>query len=705
MSRFWKYDGIDCFRLVAAFLVVGIHTYPLASVSTELNFLLVHIVSRIAVPFFLMATGYFLLPPYFSREGQSREPLIRFVKKASLLYAGTTLLYLPISIYAGQYSDGNALLIFARNLVFDGTFYHLWYLPAVIMGTLLVYVLSRKHSLRLTFCLAICLYLLGLFGDSYNRLIVSVPFLRAVYDFGFHIFPYTRNGVFYAPVFLTLGVVIAKQERPVAKRTSVIGLILSMALLVTEGMLLAHFVVPRHTSMYLMLVPCMFFLFSLVQSRPGKRSLFLRDASIWIYMLHPLFIIGVRGGARALGLTELLVGNSVVFFLVVSGLSFACAILFWMWKRQRQSLSFQKGRAWIELDMESLRHNVKTLRHILPDRCQLMPAVKANAYGHGAVAICRELNALGVRAFCVASVMEGVALRKRHIKGKILVLGYTHPEQLHLLKRYRLAQTVIDFEYAKTLNDYGKRLRVHIGVDTGMRRLGERSENIDNILEMFKFENLVIDGIYSHFSLQSDAFTQTQVERFRTVLTAIEAHGFSVPHAHLQGSYGVLSRPDLSFDYARVGIALYGAAEHTCEGVTLRPVLSVKARVSTVKAVFAGEAVGYGLAFVAPDTMKIAVLSIGYADGVPRSLSCGTGGVLINGSAASIVGYVCMDQTIVDVTHIADVKQGDIAVVIGQDGDREISAIDIAKQTGTVPNEVLSRLGSRMPVVVKGTSN
>ena len=345
--------------------------------------------------------------------------------------------------------------------------------------------------------------------------------------------------------------------------------------------------------------------------------------------------------------------------------------------------------------MENLRHNVKTLRNILPDTCQLMPAVKADAYGHGAIAICKELNRLHVRAFCVASVMEGVELRKKHIKGKILILGYTHPEQFYLLRRYRLMQTVIDHEYAKTLNDYGKKLRVHIGIDTGMKRLGERSENMDKILQICKFENLIIDGIYSHFSAQSDTFTQMQVETFHDVLQKLKEGGVSIPKSHLQGSYGVLKRPDLSFDYARVGIALYGAMGEG-DSADLRPVLSVKARISIVKEVRAGEAVGYGLGFRAPHDMKIAVLSIGYADGIPRALSCGVGHVLIGGAAAPIVGYVCMDQILVDLRNVKDVKQGDLAVLLGKDGSMEISALDIAKQAHTLPNEILSRLGKRL---------
>jgi serine/alanine racemase len=364
-------------------------------------------------------------------------------------------------------------------------------------------------------------------------------------------------------------------------------------------------------------------------------------------------------------------------------------VLLAIWQQNRSAVSYQKGRAWIELDMENLRHNVKVLRSILPQDCALMPVVKANAYGHGATDVCREFYRLGVRAFCVATVIEGVELRRR-IKGDILILGYTHPEQFYLLRRYRLTQTVIDYAYAKTMHDYGKKLTAHIKIDTGMNRLGEPSQNIGNILQMFAFKNLMITGIYTHFSEQNSSFTQTQTNRFIHVLVKIKERGLFLPPAHIQSSYGVLNRQDLAFDYARVGIALYGAY------TGFKPVLSLKARISAVKVIPAGEAVGYGAAFTAPEPMKIAVLSIGYADGVPRSLSRGTGSVLINGITAPVVGCVCMDQIIVDATHIPNIKQNGIATIIGKDGDKEITVFDMAKQAGTIPNEILSRLGSRL---------
>lgn len=367
---------------------------------------------------------------------------------------------------------------------------------------------------------------------------------------------------------------------------------------------------------------------------------------------------------------------------------------------------FCRSRAWIELDREALRHNVEELQKLLPNGCELMPAVKANAYGHGAVLISRELNRLGIKAFCVATVSEGIELRENGIVGEILVLGYTHPMQFPLLKRYDLTQTVIDLPYAEILNKYGQKVKVHIAVDTGMHRLGEPCKNIENICKIFRLPNLKIEGIYTHLcaddtDLPKDrAFTLEQGQAFYNMISQLKERGFGYPKAHLLASYGLINYSELGGDYARIGIALYGVLSTQADkgrcSLSLRPVLSVKTRVTALKTLRKGETAGYGLQFVADCDTKIAVLAIGYADGIPRSLSCGIGNVLIKGSKAPIIGRICMDQMLVDISHIPNVKSGDIAVIIGQSGDKKITACDLAEQTETISNEILSRLGERL---------
>lgn len=372
---------------------------------------------------------------------------------------------------------------------------------------------------------------------------------------------------------------------------------------------------------------------------------------------------------------------------------------------------FQKGRAWIELSAENLRHNTAQLRALLPKDCELMPVLKANAYGHGAAIIAKELQKLGIRSFCVATALEGVELRKSGVCGEILILGYTHPEQFSLLRRYRLTQTVVDFDYAQVLNGYGKEIHVQIGVDTGMHRLGENWENLNRIRHLFHMRNLRVDGIFTHLCAadgeneKDKAFTFMQAQRFYRVVGSLETAEHINLKAHILGSYGLLHYPELAGNYARIGIALYGVLSSgedwsRCP-VNLRPVLSLKARVASVKKLSAGESAGYNRAFTALRETRTATLAIGYADGLPRALSCGGGSVLINGQCVPIIGRICMDQTLVDVTDIPDVSPGDVAIIVGKSGGKSISACDLAKQAGTITNEILSRLGPRLERVLE----
>lgn len=372
-------------------------------------------------------------------------------------------------------------------------------------------------------------------------------------------------------------------------------------------------------------------------------------------------------------------------------------------------------RAWIELDMAALEQNVRFLQSLIPKGCRLMPAVKANAYGHGAVPVARSLNRLGVNAFCVACAAEGVELRKAGIKGEILILGYTSPHLFPLLRRHRLSQTVLDYPYAECLQESGVSLHVHIAVDTGMHRLGIRCEDTEQIAAVYEMKNLVVDGIFTHLSAcdsddpQNRAFTERQITAFFQVTERLKAAGCPCRGLHLLSSYGILNYPGAAADYVRPGIALYGllsreedsrrlwTAGNTNTSIpSLRPVLTLKARVTSVRTLHSGESAGYGLAFTAEREMKAAVLSIGYADGLPRALSGGRGRVLINGYSAPVIGRVCMDQTLVDVSGIPEIAQGDTAVLIGVSGAEEITAGELAACCDTITNEILSRLGERL---------
>lgn len=370
----------------------------------------------------------------------------------------------------------------------------------------------------------------------------------------------------------------------------------------------------------------------------------------------------------------------------------------------------EKNRAWIELNLSALEHNVAFFRSSLPASCRLMPAIKADAYGHGAVLMARALSGLGVTDFCVASCAEGAALREAGIPGEILVLGYTHPDELEELSVFQLTQTVVDKAYANVLQSYGKRLRVHVGIDTGMHRLGERCEDPEAIRRLWQLSNLTITGVYSHLCVsdsrkpEDEAFTRKQIARFDTSVSALHRAGIRDFKTHLQGSYGVLNYPELNYDFARPGIALYGilssGRDITKLWPDIRPVLTLKAGVQCVKELSAGESAGYGLDFLAKRESRIAVLSIGYADGIPRSIS-GKGYVLIHGMRAKIAGRICMDQMLVDVTDIPDVMPQDEAVLIGTSGAERISAEMYAMWGDTISNEIVSRLGSRLKRCVR----
>lgn len=702
--------SLDHFRLIAAFLVAAIHTSPLASFSSGVDFVFTRVLARMAVPFFLMVTGFFLLPQYLFEDTKDYRPLMRFLKKTLLLYMVAIFLYLPINLYAGHLK-GLGFDGILRLLLFDGTFYHLWYLPASVLGVLLITVLSRYFSFRIIAGFSLLLYGLGLLGDSYYGFITDIPLLRSLYDVIFRITSYTRNGLLYAPLFLIMGAWIQHFPRPQENLKHWISLAISVIAMVGEGLLLHHLEVQRHDSMYILLPVCMCFLFLQLLSIKTSPVKYLRTLSTWIYLIHPWMIVLVRGAAKHLCLENLLVNNSLGHYIAVCIGSFLSAWAFTKISSAIRRKPFLTDRAWIELDTANLEHNMQALKKLLPPGCQFMPAVKANAYGHGAVLISKELNRLGIRAFCVAAVTEGIELRRNGIKGDILILGYTHPEQFPLLRKYHLIQTVLDYSYAELLNAYGKKIKVHIKIDTGMHRLGERSDRIEEICDIFKLRNLVITGAYTHLCADESrkdpdySFTQSQAASFYHVTDELKRRGHDVGKLHLLASYGLINYPELGGDYARIGIALYGVLSSRTDlencPIPLKPVLSIKARISLTKNLHVGEAAGYGLQYIAKEEKMIAVLSIGYADGIPRSLSCCHGKVLINGEAAPIIGRICMDQMLVDVTDIPNVKSGDSAILIGRSGTAEISVYDLAEASGTITNEILSRLGSRLSRNIK----
>lgn len=292
MPKSRAYGGLDAFRILAALLVVAIHISPLTTYSAAGDFFLTRCLARVAVPFFFMVTGHFVLGQVLEGKG-TFAPLGRQVRKILLLYLVAVVLYLPIGWYAGHYQD-LSLLDGVRLLVFDGTFYHLWYFPACAMGLLVVYGLSRVFRGRGLWVAVGVLYAIALLGDSYYGLTAQIAPLASLYEAGFHLFSYTRNGLFMAPLFLLLGAQMGKRGPAPLPWAAGLGLALSLALMTGEGFLLRHLGLQRHDSMYLLLPLVMCFLYRLLLAWPAKAPAACRTLSTWVYILHPAMLVSIH---------------------------------------------------------------------------------------------------------------------------------------------------------------------------------------------------------------------------------------------------------------------------------------------------------------------------------------------------------------------------------------------------------------------------
>lgn len=693
--------GIDRFRLIAAILVVAIHTSPLVTINGTANFVLTRIAARVAVPFFFMASGYFLF-----RHGTNTLRLSSFLKKTGALYIAAILLYLPLNFYNGSATQWALLPNLLRSLLVDGTFYHLWYLPAAMLGAVVAWGLLRSTGRNGALVISLLLYTIGLFGDSYFGFANKIPVFKAFFDTALTFSGYTRNGLFFAPLFFVLGARAADEAGRYSLQWNLTGLGVSLSLMITEGLWLRSTGVQRHDSMYALLPLCMIFLFNslLFWNRPAGKH--IRTYSVIVYILHPIMIVCVRGVSR-LADAPFLVENSPVYFAAVTICSVLAAVLLSACSRKIKARFAARpgrtGRAWVEINLDHLCHNARALQKLLPEKCSIMAVVKANAYGHGDIEVSKALHSIGIRAFAVATIDEGIHLRKKGITGEILILGYTDPHRAAELIRYRLSQTMVDAPYAAAFSNLRKPLHVHVKVDTGMHRLGESFENVPQIATMLRNPHFKAEGIFTHLCASESMeaadvnLTTLQINRFFGLLDALRLHGVNLPKAHMLSSYGILNYNSTPCDYARPGLALYGATSRSNRAnVVLKPVLSLKARVVLIRTVAAGESVGYGCDYMVKRDTRIAVLPIGYADGLPRNLGSGRGCGLLHGHRAPIIGTICMDQLMIDVTDISDIKRGDVATLIGRDGEEEILAEDVAANADTITNEILSRLGNRL---------
>lgn len=369
--------------------------------------------------------------------------------------------------------------------------------------------------------------------------------------------------------------------------------------------------------------------------------------------------------------------------------------------------NLDKERAWVEVNLASLEENVRNIQKSIPTSTKIMAIVKADAYGHGAIEVSKHLNKIGVYDFAVATLEEGIVLRENKIKGTILVLGYISLPNLRLAVEHDLTITAVDKEYASRIlhMPLKKKLKVHLKINTGMNRLGISYDDIDFIKEIYKKQEIDVVGMYSHFCVADSkeaediAFSKLQQERMDTLIKNLKESGYNVGKTHLQSSYGILNyNENREYSYVRPGNILYGVDSskkvYKKINLPLKPMLSLKARITSVKEIESGETISYGRTYKTIEKEKIATVSIGYADGYPRELSNKGVKVVVNNQYAEVIGRICMDQLMINVTNIPEIKVGDIVTLIGN--IPEITAEEVAEKAGTITNELLCCLGPRL---------
>tara|TARA_B100002052_G_scaffold281009_1_gene289639 strand:+ start:62 stop:1261 length:1200 start_codon:yes stop_codon:yes gene_type:complete len=372
-----------------------------------------------------------------------------------------------------------------------------------------------------------------------------------------------------------------------------------------------------------------------------------------------------------------------------------------------------KQRAWIEVKGKAIEINVRQLRSKLSKGCQFMAVVKADGYGHDAKLASKYAINGGASQLAVATLKEGIELRSFGIKEPILILGnlYTKQELMESFKK-NLMPTISCIKECLICNNIGKhfdsKFSLHLKVDSGMSRLGFECNEFAKQFEKIKsFENISIEGIYSHLSsadesnsLDPNSFTQLQKQKFKAVLKQINVDKNQNIRIHLANSAGMLLNKDFHFHMVRVGLSIYGYSPlaKIDKSLSLKPALFLKVKVSFIRIIDKGVSVSYGRKFVSTRKTKLAVLSIGYADGVPRNLS-GKINVIHNNKLYPQVGTITMDQMMVDITDSNDIRIGSTMVLLGSDGEKTISPIDWARESNTIPWEILCSFKNRLPIV------
>ncbi len=362
--------------------------------------------------------------------------------------------------------------------------------------------------------------------------------------------------------------------------------------------------------------------------------------------------------------------------------------------------------SYVEVDLDAIAHNIRTLKTHVGPRVALMAVVKANAYGHGAVEVAQTALKHGAERLAVARAGEGIELRKAGITAPILAMSYTPPGDMDAVVAHNLTVAVTERETAEALSAravaQGRIMPVHVKVDTGMGRFGLLPEEVVPFLNwLTTLPNLTLEGLYTHFAvadLADKTYTREQFRIFQRVAAEAQTAGHTIPLRHVANSATILDLPDMHLDAVRPGVATYGLrpSGEVPPALPLRPALAIKSHVARVRTLPAGSSISYGRTYITPRETPVALIPVGYGDGYHR-LASNRGAVLINGKRAPIVGRVCMDQFVVDISLVGSVKLGDEVVLLGRQGDGYITAEEIAGWTETINYEVTTSLLPRLP--------
>ncbi len=370
-------------------------------------------------------------------------------------------------------------------------------------------------------------------------------------------------------------------------------------------------------------------------------------------------------------------------------------------------------RVYAEIDLDAILYNMEAMHKKICTGTKIMAVVKADGYGHGAAPIAKVVENLPyLYGFGVATIEEGLTLRKEGIKKPVLILGYVFPERYEELVEADLMPTVFTWETAADLEQAAARLnrqcRIHFAVDTGMSRIGYQpnAQSVDEMTRIAKFSHIIVEGIFTHFA-RADETDKTdaknQLAKFLEITDQIEKKGLTIPVRHCSNSAGILELPEANLNMVRAGITLYGlwpSAQVDQSGLPIRPAMSLKSHIACLKELPKGRAVSYGGTYITQGTERIATIPVGYADGYARGLS-GNGEVLIHGMRAPVCGRICMDQFMVNVTKIPDAAVGDEVTLIGSDGDERISAEELGERSGRFNYEFVCCIGKRVPRIYR----